>query len=214
MAGISRGRDNADRPPPCRGKRARVSTAQSGGVCAGAILAAMNTHRPTPAETIARCRAAIASCRVWLCETLLWIAECFGGHGFARGLRAELEDNLRHITRGVRAVLVLLAVQRNGLPPHDARAPHILRAPRGFARPAPRGSDLRHVTRRVKFYGRDLRARFARLRAIIDTLDACAARVAPVIAHGPRQRAPRAVRPPAIVLRALARVAAAISDTS
>jgi hypothetical protein len=165
----------------------------------------------TPAQTL-RFRAAAQSLRVWFCEMLLWLAAYCGGW-MGADVRAFARAELADARAMVRMLLVLLALaQRRPAPAAAAR--HPFGAPRGFAPARFAGSDLRHATRAVRLGGRGLAGRFARLRAVIDDLDAQVARVVRRLATPGRQRAPRAVRPPARVCAGVAGVNVAISDSS
>ncbi len=180
----------------------------------------MNPHQGITDSTdraaaIARIQLVMARCRMWVCEVLLWLAECFGRHAIGRAWRAELRDDRLMLIKGLRGLLLLMALQRAGTAPPDFnRTPYMLRAPRGFARSPQRGSEERHLTRCVRFGARGLRAQFERLRTVIDTLDACADKVARLLARPFRQRGPRAVRPAAHVTRALAASVPTCADTS
>jgi hypothetical protein len=167
----------------------------------------MTPPRPILQTDIDRYRLALARCRVWLCDVLLWFAEVLGDGWIGRAVRDELRADLAWTRRSLRAVLFLMASRALRQRPHRTLAAHEPDNDR-------RGSLLRHFTRRVKFRGRNLREHVARLRDVIDTLDACAARVAkglargygglaPLVRESERVRASLAPAPPASASPAL-----------
>jgi hypothetical protein len=165
----------------------------------------MHTIRP-PASELAYCKVMLADARVWLCEMLLWIAALLGENRLGQALRAELRREARACARGIRAALFLMALTQIGEPPCVTRPHHMARNHR-------RGSWLRHLTRRVKLRGRDLRGHFARLRDVIDSVDACVAKIAKRIARWMRRLAPL-VRVSHRPCASVARVACDFSDSS
>jgi hypothetical protein len=172
----------------------------------------MTQPRLTPAQTT-RIRAAAQTLRVWCCEMLIWLAALCGGR-LGADMRAFVRAELALARHDLRWLLAMLAIVNLPRTPPARRAVHPFWPPRGFARSRCRASDIRLATRGVRLRGRDLADHFARLRAVIDALDVHAARLARRLATPARQRAPRAVRPPAQACAGVARVAVAIADTS
>ncbi|MDX2234616.1 MAG: hypothetical protein NW200_08965 [Hyphomonadaceae bacterium] len=133
-----------------------------------------------------RWRAVALSWRVWLCAVLVWLAELLGDCALTRRYKAQLRRDLSRAERGLRHIVVLLALARMDWSEIPGR-PRTVR-PAAVARD--RASDLRSTGRSLKFGARSLTARIARLNAVIDDLDAHVARMAARLDAAPRQLAP------------------------
>ncbi len=144
----------------------------------------METHTPTPSD---RLHLFAARLKLWLLDVCLWLSEWLGRR-VPRAARIMLRQDLREALFGARVVVFLLAISRCGAPkPVHVERPHA--APPGFRRAGALDNDLRNVKRTVRLRGRTLAARLAEVRAVLDNLDAWAARAVKRLlagAHGAR----------------------------
>jgi hypothetical protein len=158
---------------------------------------------PAPHIDTQKWRALAAGLRVWLCEVLIWLAEFFGEGAIGRQFRIEARRDLKRAEKGLRGVIVLLALARMSWA--EVPGPKTWR-PRAFKRK--RHGDLRHVTRIIRFRAMRLKDRVLRLREAIDSLDTLVARMAARLEAGIRQLGPTGITP---VLIAASLAAAIIS---
>jgi hypothetical protein len=158
---------------------------------------------PAPHIDTQKWRALAASLRVWLCEVLIWLAEFFGEGAIGRQFRIEARRDLKRAEKGLRAVIVLLALSRVSWA--EVPGPKTWR-PRAFKRK--RHGDLRHVTRIIRFKAMRLKNRVLRLREAIDSLDTLVGRMAERLEAGIRQLGPTGITP---ILIAASLAAAIIS---
>jgi hypothetical protein len=153
----------------------------------------------------------IARVRLWLGEMLLWFADVAGDGPLGDALRTQLRRDLARTRDGIRAVLVLMAIQAAMRRPARQRA-RCLGAPRGF-RYRRHTHDMRNVTRGIPFRGRNLREHCEALARVIDAIERCAAHVRTRL-DAPDDMAPLAVRPPSVLLAGLPCVAPRPADSS
>jgi hypothetical protein len=120
-------------------------------------------------------RRLLMQARLWLCDLLLWFAELCGGR-VERAYKAQLLQDYHGLRRALLGALVMYAI-RGQTPPQGVRVRGVPNAPPGFRWQGARGGELRAATRSVRLGGFSLRARFARLAAVMDRFDAHVARL-------------------------------------
>ena len=166
----------------------------------------MSAH---PAIDVQKWRARAASCRVWLCELLLWVVAHLGESRIARAVRISVRRELNDADRSLRSIIVLLALARVSWA--EVPGPRTFH-PGAVIRTRP-GADLRHCGRIVRFRALTLKAKILRLRAVIDDLDAHVARMVTRLEAGFRQLGPVLIAMLALGV-SLDAPAAAIADSS
>ncbi|MDX2234130.1 MAG: hypothetical protein NW200_06500 [Hyphomonadaceae bacterium] len=153
--------------------------------------------------------------QVWLCATILWLCE-WSGVRLPKAVRAELLAEFYEARRTTLMILVLHAVRRarvRPLPVSAAGAQERWTAPPGFRVQPHRGSDFRGFVRAIRIGGRTLRERYARLKAVIETMDRHVAALARRLA-GSKAKAPVLARAVATVCAALCAPPVTAQDSS
>lgn len=167
----------------------------------------------TSAFTPERLMTLAASLRLWLLALLAWWAETFGDDE----ARARIAHDVARAERGVRGIVVLMALHRKIWPPEATprlKRACIVAAPRGFRYRAIRSNEMRRLTRGLLRRRRGLGARIARLQAFLAALEEHATRMARRLDRiGPHLRL-LGVAPPATSCLAQWRAAAPAHDTS
>lgn len=134
------------------------------------------THAPPTRSDPA---AAAARLGQWAGALVVWLVETLAVGALRRWARRWALMALARAERGARGIVVLAAMRLLPAPPPPiGRRMHSHRSPRGFARVAVRGNDMRRITRRLFPRERDLRRRAERLVAMLSALAVHAARLA------------------------------------
>lgn len=138
-------------------------------------MACMTLH-PSP-----RSRHSRPTLRLWVVELVVWLAEALGDGPLGAALKRWTMAQLGRAERGAGAIAVLAAMALLPAPP-PALGPRRHRrpasAPRGFARAAVRGNDMRRMTSHLFPRERDVLVRARRLGGFLDALDLRARRLA------------------------------------